>query len=49
MMKEEKRGKNEKPEYEWETVHSGTKRLMAYVTAIAARKRKMTVDGGNRQ
>lgn len=46
-MRKEKREKNEMLGYEWETAHLGTKRLMAYVAATAAGKRKMTTDGGD--
>lgn len=47
-MREEKREKNGMPEYEWETVHPGTKRFMAYAAAVSAGKRKITPDGGGR-
>ncbi len=38
-MREEKGGKNKMPDFEWETVYPGTKRFMAYIAAIAVRKR----------
>lgn len=38
-MKEVKREKNKMPGYEWETACPGMKRLMAYIAAIAARKK----------
>lgn len=47
-MKKEKGIKNGRPEYEWETVHPGTKRFMAYAAAVSAGKRKITPDGGGR-